>query len=407
LKKFKVSFFYHGYKKSETFQVESKSHLFDSFSKKYPNLQILSYNEIFQSEKIEKIKIFLIEFLNLQKVNDDSKIVFISQIAIMRDSGIQILDILNNTKSNDKNLNQAVTEILKHLNNGLSLEESFKRVENRLDHLTSVMVQLGDNTGKFADAMLKLKKMLEESRENRDKLKKALAYPRNLLVAMGISLFVMIKFVVPQFQSIFARFNGELPIPTQILIWSEKFLSDFGIYIATSSIIGFFLSKYYLKKSKSFAKLYFKFLLKIPVIRELETYSNLYRFSLIFSELVNAGNPIFKSLEISISMVENLIIREKLETAKNKIDFGGTIYSGFIRSEIFDNIALQMVNSAEQSGKVGKMFLSISEYYKRKFQQITENMSSLLEPLFLALMGGLVTLLALGIFLPIWNLGEF
>jgi general secretion pathway protein F len=255
--------------------------------------------------------------------------------------------------------------------------------------------------------MLKLKKMLEESRENRDKLKKALAYPRNLLVAMGISLFVMIKFVVPQFQSIFARFNGELPIPTQILIWSEKFLSDFGIYIATSSIIGFFLSKYYLKKSKSFAKLYFKFLLKIPVIRELETYSNLYRFSLIFSELVNAGNPIFKSLEISISMVENLIIREKLETAKNKIDFGGTIYSGFIRSEIFDNIALQMVNSAEQSGKVGKMFLSISEYYKRKFQQITENMSSLLEPLFLALMGGLVTLLALGIFLPIWNLGEF
>jgi general secretion pathway protein F len=410
VKYYKVEVLYRGKKVSSLFEAKGKQELYNEVFNQYPKSKILKIDETSEPKEhtLDEIANRFIDFLQLNQIDEETKIFFLNQLAVMIDAGISILDSLREIKKsvNDRNLENIINSINNDINNGSSLSEAFNKYENIFGNLTITMIKLGDKTGDSAKAIFKLVTMLEEIRDNKIKVKKAMSYPRNIMIAMVIAMTVIINYVIPKFESIFARFNSDLPIVTQILIGTEKFFSNYGGYLFIAIIFIFLGFNYLLRNSHKFKYMIHFIMLKTYIIKDISLYSTLNRFTVVFAELLNAGISIFEALEISISMVDNLILREKLLKSYADINRGSPLYKSFEGTGIFDNMVIQMIYTGESSGELQKMLNNISDYYKRKFTKIIENMHSLLEPIILLFIGGLVTTLALGIFMPIWSLGE-
>jgi len=233
-----------------------------------------------------------------------------------------------------------------------------------------------------------------------------MAYPRNVMIAMVIAMVVMINFVIPKFQAIFDKFHADLPFLTKLLLGAEQFFSNYGGWLFFLFSLLFLTFRYFFRHSERFRYWIDFLMLRTYIVKNIVLYSTLNRFTIVFSELLNAGISIFEALEISISMVDNLVLREKLQRSYIEINRGASLYQSFENSKIFDNMVIQMIYTGESSGELQKMLNNIADYYKRNFNKIIENLHSLLEPVILFFIGVLVTILALGIFLPIWNLGS-
>ncbi len=411
MKFYSVEFIFHGKKRQDVFKSKSKQELYNTLFTQYPKCKIVKIKETKNPEdqlSVEEVVDKIANFLQLKSIDEDTKIFFLNQLAVMTDSGIAILDSLReiNKSVEDKNLKMIIESISNDINNGSSLSEAFQKFETIFGSLTITMVQLGDKTGDSAKALFKLVGMLEEIRDNKVKVKKAMNYPRNILIAMVIAMVVIINYVIPKFQSIFDRFNSELPILTRILIGTEEFFSNYGGLIFIFTVFSFLLFKYMMINNKRIKHLMHYLALKTYIIKDITLYSTLNRFTVVFAELLNAGISIFEALEISISMVDNMVLREKLQKSYLEINRGSPLYKSFEGSGIFDNMVVQMLYTGESSGELQKMLNNIADYYKRNFNKIIENMHSLLEPIILIFVGALVTTLALGIFMPIWSLGE-
>jgi len=408
---YKVDILYRGEKLNKTFTAKSKQDLYNEVFSHYPKCKILKLKEVSDPKleiSLQDILDKVEDFLQLNSINEETKIFFLNQLAVMIDAGISILDSLTQIQKSikDRNLEKIITSIMNDINNGSSLADAFMKFENIFGNLTITMVKLGDKTGDSSKALFKLVEMLEEIRDNKVKVKKAMNYPRNIMIAMVIAMSVMINFVIPKFKSIFDRFDSELPFVTQILIGAEEFFSNYGLFLFIGTVIFVFTFRYALKNSKKFKYSIHFLMLRTYIIRDISMYSTLNRFTIVFAELLNAGISIFEALEISIGMVDNLVLREKLQKSYLEINRGSPLYQSFEESGIFDNMVIQMLYTGESSGELQKMLNSIAQYYKRKFDKIIDGMHSLLEPIILLFIGVLVTTLALGIFLPIWSLGE-
>jgi len=410
LRFYKVNILYRGKKVDKVLKAKSKQDLYNEVFHNYPKCKILKLKEVSDPEKeislqdvLDKVE----DFLQLNTIDEETKIFFLNQLAVMIDAGISILDSLREIKKSvkDRNLKKVITSINNDINNGASLSDAFIKFESIFGNLTITMVKLGDKTGDSAKSLFKLVSMLEDIRDNRVKVKKAMNYPRNVMIAMMVAMMIIINYVIPKFQSIFDRFNSELPFLTQVLIGTEKFFSNYGLYIIFGMMFAFFGFKYALKNSKKFQYSIDFLMLKTYIVSDISMFSTLNKFTIVFSELLNAGISIFEALEISIGMVDNLVLREKLQKSYLDINRGSPLYTSFESTGIFDNMVIQMIYTGESSGELQKMLDSIAEYYKRKFNKIIDGMHSLLEPIILLFIGAMVTTLALGIFLPIWSLG--
>ncbi|HIE34895.1 MAG TPA: type II secretion system F family protein, partial [Campylobacterales bacterium] len=289
---------------------------------------------------------------------------------------------------------------------GKSLSESLNNFKDQFGSLSVTMIQLGEQTGNMPEALFTLANILEEIRDNILKFKKAIRYPILTLSAMAIAFVVLIMFVVPKFKSIFERFKADLPVPTKILLWLEYSFSTYGLQILTGIGIAIFAILYFYKNSKNFKYLVDKYLLKVYLVKDIIYYATLSRFTLVFTELVSAGIPVADALDSAVNMTDNSYIKEKLEMVKVHVERGKTLAESFKETELFENMILQMIKAGEDSGQIDDMMGKISDYYRMRFNNILDNISSYIEPILLTIIAGLVILLALGIFLPMWDMAK-
>jgi len=147
-------------------------------------------------------------------------------------------------------------------------------------------------------------------------------------------------------------------------------------------------------------------LLKTYLIKNIIKYSTLNRFTLVFSELIRAGIPIAEALETAVSMIDNLPLKRKLSSVRATVEKGGTLNDGLKDTKLFENMIIQMISAGEDSGTLDTMIQKVAEYYKMKFDAIIDGLSEAIEPIMLVIIAAMVILLALGIFLPIWGMGE-
>ena len=359
-------------------------------------------------KQLKRFKDNLLKNIKKKKIKPDALIASIRQLAVMTNAGISIYDSLSEIakSTQDENLKQVFSKLAEDINSGHSLSKSMENFHFELGNLTIAMVQLGEKTGNLDESLYSLADMLEEIRANVIKFKKAMAYPRNVMIAMAIAFTVLISYVVPQFKTIFEELGANLPLPTQILLTLEHLFNNYGPYVLAILFTSFMIFKYLINNNKNIKFAWHKTLLKTYLIKNIIMYATLSRFTLVFSELIRAGIPIAEALDTSISMIDNLPLKQKLSTVRSAVEKGSALNKGLEDTKLFENMIIQMIKAGEDSGTLDTMIKKVAEYFKMRFDAIIDGLSEAIEPLMLLIIACMVILLALGIFLPMWDMGN-
>ncbi|PHR54934.1 MAG: general secretion pathway protein GspF [Arcobacter sp.] len=341
-----------------------------------------------------------------RRVNDLAYIVVLEQIYVMLDAGMPINISLSEAieGTTDEMIKAIFTSILEDIEGGLSLTAAASKYTLQLGTLSISMFDLGEKTGTLSESIKRLSDITQEIYDNRIKLKKATRYPTFIIFAMAIAFTAVIILVVPEFESLFRSQKMELPFPTKLLLWIEHALVSYGPYILAGAIIivGFFTKMY--NKSKDLRLKTDKFLLKIYIVGDVTYLAMIGRFVYIFDVLTQAGIPIIDALRTANGIVDNTYMHQQLSKVAEAIEEGKTLHQGFIETELFDSMSLQMLKAGEQSGSIGIMLTKISKLFKDKYNYIIDNVATMIEPILITAIAGFVLILALGIFLPMWSM---
>jgi general secretion pathway protein F len=358
--------------------------------------------------QFKRFKADLFKNFKKKKIKQDSLIAAIRQLAVMVNAGISIHDSIKEIAeaTSDEALNRVFSKLADDINSGHSLSNSMQNFRYELGNLTIAMVQLGEKTGNLDEALYSLADMLEEIRANYIKFKKAMAYPRNVMIAMAVAFSILLTYVVPQFKDIFDQLGANLPLPTIILMTLSDLLVNYGLYVIALIILAYITFNYMITNYRHIRFQWHQILLRTMLIKNIIKYSTLNRFTLVFSELVRAGIPIAEALDTSIDMIDNLPLKQKLLSVRITVEKGGTLNQGLQETDLFENMIIQMVRAGEDSGRLDSMIKKVAEYYKMRFDAIIDGLSEAIEPIMLFMIAAMVILLALGIFLPMWDMGN-
>ncbi len=407
---FEVNYIYQGKRDKQVIKANTRRDALSLAKAKMPGGTVLKAIEISPplQDRIDDLKSQIFGTITQQKVKTEDLISAIRQLAVMTNAGISIHDSIREvTKSTeDKQLKAIFEQADDDLNAGKSLTESLKTYKYQLGDITIAMVELGENTGNMSDALSKLAQVLEEMMENAKKLKSALRYPTTVIIAIAVAFSILMIYVVPKFKDIFEKLNAELPVPTKILLFCEHALNNYGLYILATIIGLVFYHKFMYKNNKPYKEKVDTYILKVYLIGDVIFYASMNRFMLIFTELVRAGVPIVEALDTAVMTVDNENIKGKLSNVKVSVQRGANLTESFEDTELFEGMLIQMVKAGEQGGALDKMLEKVTDYYKNRFQNIIENMSAYIEPILIGFIAGMVLMLALGIFLPMWDMAS-
>lgn len=330
------------------------------------------------------------------------------QLAVMTDAGISINDSLNEVvlSTKDRRVGQIFGRIKDDLNAGMSLSESIVQFRNEVGNVSIALISLGEQTGRLSEALNELISILQDVYDNRQKFKKAIRYPIIVVCAIIIAFILLMTLVVPKFREIFESFNTQLPLPTRILLNIEWALSNYGLLIGTG-VVAFVIALIVLyKKNEQFKYQFDKYILKVYLIGNIIFFSTMSRFNLVFGELVHSGIPVIDALNTSLLNVDNAWLKERLDGVKVSVGRGNSLSSAVAGTEIYENMLVQMITAGERSGNIDAMIGKITDYYKERFNDIIDNISTYVEPILLIFIAVMVVMMALGIFMPMWELAR-
>ncbi|WP_103604633.1 type II secretion system F family protein [Campylobacter concisus] len=348
------------------------------------------------------------KFFSSSKVKIPALVATIRQLSVMTNAGISIHDGIKETANatEDKRLKTIFQTLDEDLNQGASLTQSIENFQEELGDVTVAMVRLGESTGNMADALSKLAAILQEVWDNQQKFKKAIRYPITVICSIILAFIVLMTSVVPQFREIFSQLNADLPLPTKILLNIEYIMSNYGIYIIVVLVAFAFLLKRQYSNDENFRDKVDKYLLKVYLVGKIIFFANMSRFNLIFTELVRAGLPIADALDTAVVTVSNQDIRNKLTAVKVLVGRGISLTEAFRQTGLYEGMLIQMIGAGEQSGSLDDMTQKVTDYYRVKFNDIIDNISNYIEPILLIFIAAMVLLLALGIFMPMWDMAK-
>jgi len=409
MKHFTVTVLARGKKTQHNIYAETKKDAHYQSKTRYPGILVnLVESSPPLEDQIATIKSNLFKNAAKKKLRPDAQIAAIRQLAVMTNAGISVHDSLSELAeaTEDPPLKEILTKCGDDINAGSSLYKAMDHFRSQLGGLTLAMIDLGEKTGNMAEALYNLANMLEDIRKNMIKFKKAMAYPRNVMIAMAVAFSILLTFVVPKFKTIFEKFGADLPLPTIILQFMSNMLVNYGLYVLAGTATVYIVIKYMVENNKEFRYKFHQLLLRVYLIKGIILFSTLSRFTLVFSELVRSGIPIAEALDTAINMTDNLPLKDRLSTVRQSVEKGSNLSEALQETGLFENMIIQMIKAGENSGALDDMLEKVTEYYKMRFDAIIDGLQEAIEPIMLFVIGSMVLLLALGIFMPMWGLGE-
>lgn len=400
-----------GRKSDETVKALNRMSAIAQLKEKMPNIIVTSAVET--SPPLEDTITNLLAGLKKntkRKIPAEAKISTIRQIAVMTDAGIAINDTLRDVAENTENkvLKEIFFSMNSDINAGSSMSASIKKYTDEFGHVAIAMTELGERTGNLSQSYHKLADILENIRDNVSKFKKAIRTPLITLTAMGIAFTILIMVVVPKFKEIFEKLGADLPLPTIILLKLEYAFSNFGLYILLAGFAAVSMLKYFYQNNDDFKYKVDKILIhpRFYLINKAIFLSTMHQYNLVFGELVKAGVPVNEALDTAVGMVTNAAIKEQLLTVNANIGRGMSLAEAFEQTALYENMLLQMIKAGESGGQLDAMLDKVTDYYDMRFQDLIDNLSSYIEPIMMFFIAGLVLLMALGIFMPMWDLAS-
>ncbi len=353
--------------------------------------------------KKESANLFLTKFFN--KVKTEDIIMFTNNLSTMYRAGIPILRALSIIKIGKPNslFNIALPKIHADVQAGKSISDAMKDHRDIFSEVYISSIAAGEESGKLDEILDQLAKMLEREMEINRLIKSGLRYPTIVLTILGFAFTVVMTFVVPKFIDFYSSFDADLPLPTQIMISTSTFITSYWYVLL--GIIALIIYTYKYIVSKPNGKLAVdNAILNIPVFGSLIIKGNVARFALMFQILFKSGLPIIKSLDILTTSVTNSMIQKEIYKLAELFRKGSEhklLQTKFI---FFPELAKQMIAIGLESGSLERMLLEVGEHYSKEVQYTSRNLTAILEPILTVVISGFVLLMALAIFMPMWNL---
>ena len=362
------------------------------------------------TETEEKQNLDLGKYLKLRrktKVKLDDLILFCRQMYTLNSSGVPLVRALRGLVETSRNptLGEALATVVNDLESGMELSGAFSRHAKVFPALLCRMVQVGEVTGKLDEVFMQLAVYFEREKDTINKVKAALRYPSFVLVAIAMAIVFISLFVIPAFEKVFASAGAQLPLATRILMGISSFMQSYWPVLLGFFILLIIAVQQGLKTTKG---RYFwdRYKLKIPLVGDIILRSTLVRFSRGFNMSYTAGIPLSQALGFTARAVSNTYVGGKIEAIRNGIERGDTLTRSATQTGMFTPLVLQMLAVGEESGSVDVMLEDVAEFYEREVDYDLKNLSSAIEPIMIVIIGGMVLVLALGVFLPMWNLSS-
>ncbi len=333
---------------------------------------------------------------------------FTRQVATMLKAGvplIQGLEIVATGVEKDA-LKKLIFDIRDSVNGGQDLATSMGKHPLYFDDLYCSLVAAGEQSGSLETMLDRIATYKEKLESLKAKIKKALTYPTAVLaVGLLVSVILLLK-VVPQFQAIFSNFGADLPAFTLMILSMSVFVQEWW-WIMGLSCIGFFYAFIHLKRrSVKFANYLDILILKVPVLGDILRKAIIARFARTLSTTFAAGVPLVEALESAAGASGNVIYRDAIIQIRNAVSTGQTLQSSMLMTGVFPNMVVQMISIGEEAGSLDTMLDKVASFYEEEVDNAVDNMSSLMEPFIMVVLGTIVGGLVVGMYLPIFKLGS-
>lgn len=334
-------------------------------------------------------------------------ILFSRQMFSLMHAGVPIIRAMTGIIEATKNriLANVFREIRTNLEAGRELSAALARHPAIFTPLYVSMVRVGEGTGMLDESFQRIAAYLELEKDTRERVKSALRYPAMVIVAMGVALTIINMFVIPAFAQVFERAHVDLPVYTRILLGTSRFFVDYWAYLLAGLVITVTGFSYYLRTEQG-RYVWDKYKLRIPIIGDILMRAALGRFSRAFSMSLSAGVPLVQALTVVSRAVDNEYIGDHILNMRNGIERGESIARTAAATGMFTPLVLQMLAVGEETGQVDEMMEEVAGFYEREVDYDVKNLSATIEPIMIVMIGGLVLILALGVFLPMWDLAS-
>lgn len=370
----------------------------------------LVIQEIKQAQEFKISGNFDLEKLQtaLTSVSVKDKAVFSRQFAVLVNSGVAIvraLGVLAEQCSNPK-LKKALLEISSDVQQGVNLSEAMRKHPDCFDNLYVSMMQAGEVGGVLDEVLNRLSKLLEDVARLQNQIKSALAYPV-VVGFLAVAIFLgMTMFLIPIFANIFKDLGTELPPLTQFLLWISEMLRSWRILIPIVLIVvGSIAYRQYYKTAVG-RETIDRLSLKLPLFGDLIQKSAVARFSRTFGSLTRSGVPILTALEIVRDTAGNQVIANAVDGSRRDIQQGGMISLALQKENVFPIMAIQMISIGEETGELDQMLMKVADFYEDEVEQTVKALTSVLEPIMIVVLGGMVGTILLAMYLPMFKVFE-
>lgn len=338
------------------------------------------------------------------RVSFSDLVVVTRQLATMVGSGLvlsEAIDILQEQQSN-KTLNRALIEISSDVKGGLTLAQALSRHPKIFPRLYVNLVKSGETSGKLDEVLLRMATGLEKEREFKARVRGAMIYPAVVLSMMLVVIIIMMVFVIPKLVLLYEQSTIELPLPTKILIAvSHGFVNFWWVLIIILVLVVIALRRW--NKSPEGHLFLSNAILKAPIIGKIVSNVTLTNFNRTFGLLTSAGIPLLESISIVEDLTENAAFKKVLKEAHVGVEKGLPL-SSLLISNIFPRIVSQMIKVGEETGKIDEIFLKLADYFESEADNLIKNLTVVIEPVVLIILGVGVGFLVISIILPIYKL---
>ena len=354
-----------------------------------------------QSESIWNKQLF-------QTVKAQEMSMFCRQMASLLKSGIPLYQALMRVTETTKNqlLHRVLSEIMEEIQSGTALSDALEHYPKIFTMVFVNVCRTGEQTGNLYESFSYLSQYTAMEANTRKKIFAALRYPAIVMSGLIAAIVVLNYVVVPAFSAMYKNFDQPLPLVTRFLIGLSDFMVENGVFLLLgiiATIIGLVL---YFRTPKG-RYLLDKYKLKVPVFGYIMFRLQMSRFARIFGTMVRSGIPMVNAMELVAKALDNAYLERVLFEVRDKLEEGISVTEATTQSRIFSPLTLQMIAVGEETANIDNMLFEVASFYEAEVDYDLDRLNELLQPFLLVVMGGMVLVVALGIFLPMWNMTSF
>lgn len=343
--------------------------------------------------------------VNWGRVEPVELIMFCRQMYTITKAGIPLIKGLHGLSASLRNytFQAALEDIIVRLETGVELSTAMRFQPKIFNNLFVSLVNVGENSGRLDLIFKQLSEYMERDLNTSKSIKTALRYPSFVLIALTIAMIVINVKVIPAFAGLFEQFGAKLPLPTRILMGISDFFVAYWLYMLVGIIVGVAWFVNYIKTPDG-SRWWGQKKLRIIIVGDIIERASLARYARSFGLMLNAGLPISNALELCARAIDNNYLGDKIRGIRSGIERGEGLFQTHLVSGMFTPLVLQMISVGEESGQVDTLLVEVAEFYEREVEYDTKLLGDRIEPLMIVVMAGFVAVLALGIFLPMWDM---